>query len=148
MGGVRKIIDGKDQHFWKLSGFLLMFKSITGNLFHDFTVTVGRGYFALNIQRAELAFIIKRIRLFIPSLRIYDINYFTFLQKDSVDTDIGLDFYSLIINKISFKHSLFYPIAINRSSEIGYGMRCGCGRQPYFYRIKMVEHFTPECGVG
>src|SRR3989338_10785679 len=96
-----------------MSALFLLLKQIFLQLLDYLAVSVGGSPFRFICSSFKLTLVFEGIKYKLACLCILDSDFFASLQECSIDGNIGVDSYGIVINKVSFPHGTLVVISIN-----------------------------------
>jgi len=146
MGNMGQVIYGKYQYLGEpvTGGFMLV--RIFFKRFDDFAGAVRGSDFGFYFSGAEFPLIFKAVKGFSAGGRIDFSHQLALFQESAVNVNIGFDFNRFVINEITVQNRLFRAVGEDFVFEQSQGMGGGCGCEPDFGSIKIVQNIFPFPG--
>src|SRR6266545_46579 len=114
------------------------------NFLDDFAIAVWRGDVALDSRGIELALVFNIVERFNAGLCVDLPDLLTFLQKNSVDSHVGVDHHWVVINEPAVENCLLNSVAKYRFAKQRDCMRGRRSRKSDANRVKMLQRISPD----
>ena len=146
MGNMGQVIDGKHQYLGEPVPGRFMLVRILFKSCDDFACAVRGSDFGFYFSGAEFPFIFKIVKGFCAGCHIDLSHQLALFQESAVNVNVGFDFNGFIIHQESVQNRLFRAVGKDFVLKQGQGMGGGCGREPDFDGIKIVQDIFPSPG--
>ena len=142
--GVRDVVDGEDENFWKMAGRLLVRVSVLRYLLDDFPIALRRGDAALDVFGGKLPLVLQFIPLFLAGGGVNVADFLALFEKRAVHAHVGFDGDGFVVHQEAIEDGLLNIVAEHRRAKQRRGVRCRRGREANLDGVEMRERVAPE----
>ena len=142
VGSVRQVIHCKDQGLREPAVVLLVLQCPCLQFFQNLSVRIRD--LLLDLRAIELALVFQQVKLFGSRDRVDNLDVLSFIQKNSVQADVGLDRHNVVINQKALTHRPLVLVAINDVLEVGHRVGSRCRGQANLDAVEVIERFPPD----